>query len=523
MSLRPIRTLAVTLGVTLAAAPAPSGYGRGPAQDARRIVDVCIRAEGGAKRLAALRSVEYQGTLTTSDGKAAGHYAVILERPNRLYQEVTVGSETVREAYNGESAWREDATGLRTLTGAEGTRLEAGAHDRNDRLAHYRKDKVRLRPLGQENIRGHNAERLEVTTLAGVKREVAIDSASHLVIEELDPGGESAPETSDRRAGADKDGERIFYDDYRAVDGVAEPYRIEFVAPDRHWVVSITRVLHNPPVNDAVFAFPAASARPLPDIAVLLHSVDAHQKAIEKLVEQYTCDKTSQEFEVDSHGATKSKVREYQVFYLDGDEVDRLVKKDGKELSAAEQQKQNEHIQKVVRDYEKRHAKEEQRKKKGEPPKKHDDDIAVSDFLRIDRFTNPRRETFRGHEVIVFDFEPNPDYKPAKTVERLLHELSGAVWIDEQDADVVRLEAHLTNSFKLAGGLFASLQKGSAFVFEQAKINNEVWMPSYLEAHVSARVLLFKGLGGNFSEHYTNYQKFRVESVTKQGEVKSNP
>lgn len=68
----------------------------------------------------------------------------------------------------------------------------------------------------------------------------------------------------------------------------------------------------------------------------------------------------------------------------------------------------------------------------------------------------------------------------------------------------------------------ASLKKGSAFTFEQSKINEEVWLPSSLEAHVNARLLLLKGMEGNFIERYSDYKKFRVESMTKQGTVKEN-
>ncbi len=473
-----------------------------------KIVAASVRAEGGPKRLANLRTVEYQGTLTSSDGKTTGTYSLIIEQPNRLYQEITVGNQTTRQAYNGKSAWIEDGAGVRTLTGDAGAALEAAAHYRNDRLVHYRKEKVRLLALGDESVRGHAAERLEVTTPAGIKRQVAIDNASHLVLEELIPATGSGSGHD-----AAKGDDRIFYDDYRAVDAIPEPYRIEFVAPDHDWIVTMTRVVHNPPVNDAVFAFPSKVGRPLPDIAALLHSVDDHQKAIDKLVEQYTCDKSSEEFEVDKHGALKpGDTEEDQVFYLDGDEVDRVMKKNGKPLSAAEEQKQDEHIQKVIQRHEKREARKE---KDGDEPKKDKNDLTVSDFLRIDRFTNPRWETFRGHEVVVFDFEPNPGYKPASVVEHFIHELSGAVWIEPEDQDVVRLEAYLNGSFKMAGGLFASVQKGSAVVFEQTKINNEVWMPSYLEAHFNAKVLLLKGFSGNFVQRYSNYQKFRVETVTR--------
>ena len=511
-----LRLITMVFVLALCASAHDQASGREP--NAGKIIDAWLRAEGGSKRLSELRSVEYQGTVSDSVTDASGQYTLILEQPNRIYQEITVGGETKKLAYNGKSAWREDATGLRTLTGAEADLLESTGRYRNDRFAQYKKNKVRVRSLGDETIRGHLTHHVEVTTSAGIRREVYFDASSHLIMEEALAGG----------SGGDPSGERIFYTDYRTVDGVPEPYQIEHDEPGQTWTITLAHVLHNPPVNDTIFAFPSASNRPLPDIADLLKAVEKNQKAIEKLVEQYTCDKTQTEFEIDSHGAMKQKsTKQYEVFYLGGDELDRLIAKDGRPLSPDEKRHENERLQKRVQEYEKKQVKadnlaDSRQEVNRQEIRRDRDDVQVSDFLRMDRFTNPRRETFRGHEVIVFDFEPNPTYRPSTTVERLLHGFEGSVWIDEQAQDVVRLEAYLTSAFKMAGGLFASLQKGSAFTFEQAKINEEVWLPSYLEAHVNAKLLLVKGLSGNFTERYSNYQKFHVESVTQTGTVRAN-
>jgi hypothetical protein len=480
---------------------------------AAKIIDAWLRAEGGSKRLAQLHTVEYQGTVTDAATKASGRFTLILKQPNCLYQEIATGGESMRLAYNGQSAWRDDQAGLRTLTGAEADALESTARYRNDRFVEYKKEKVRLRSLGDETVRGQVTHHMEVITSTGIRREVYFGASDHLILEESLAG-----DGSDLTVG-----ERIFYSGFHAVDGIAEPSQIEYDQAGHTWTVTVTRVLHNPTVDDAIFSFPTASDRPLPKVADLLKAVEEHQKALEKLVEQYTCNKTRTEFEVDSRGVTIQKEsKEYEVYYLGGDELDRLISKDGKPLSPDEDHRESERLQKRVQHYENKQAKATARADNGQQKKRDKDDVQVSDFLRMDSFTNPRREIFRGHEVIVFDFEPNPTYKPDTTVERLLHELEGSVWIDEQAQDVVRLEAHLTGTFKMAGGLFASVQKGSAFTFEQAKINEEVWLPSYLEAHVSARFLLLKGLSGNFAERYANYRKFHVESVTQPGTARAN-
>ena len=85
--------------------------------------------------------------------------------------------------------------------------------------------------------------------------------------------------------------------------------------------------------------------------------------------------------------------------------------------------------------------------------------------------------------------------------------------MDDEARQVVRLEAHLSDTLKLGGGLLASVRKGASLVLEQARTNEEVWLPSYAEAHFSARVLLFANAHGDYTSRFSDYKKFRVESV----------
>ena len=73
----------------------------------------------------------------------------------------------------------------------------------------------------------------------------------------------------------------------------------------------------------------------------------------------------------------------------------------------------------------------------------------------------------------------------------------------------IRDRAHFAEGVKIGGGLVASLQKGSNFVFEQEKINDEVWLPSYAEVHFAGRIFVVK-LKQNAIDRYTDYKKFRV-------------
>jgi hypothetical protein len=471
------------------------------AQDAAKIVDQYIKAEGGSKVLARLNTLVLEGTFANSANEKAGTYTLITKQANRYYSELVDGDRTSIEAYNGKSAWHQNAGELATLVGPEGAQLEAAGQYYNSRLVNAKKNKLGIALIGHAQVRGKDALQIEVTTSAGLKREIFFDQQTHLIVKEAAPIG-----------GID---EQILYDDYRTQDGVKLPFKIELHRGNDVYDITVTRAVVNGTVGERVFDFPKKSQVQLPDLKALFKEIDDNQKTIDKIKENYTGTRAEEETEYDKTGkVTKREAKEYTFFYLDGDEISTLISKDGKPLGEEEQKKENEKTQKEIREHEKKDAKDK------EKPKKDDDDPGIEVFLRACQFVNPRRERFRGQDVLVFDFEPNPEFKPHKLAEKVVQKLAGVVWIDEKSHDVARLEAYFVGDFKLAGGMVANLQKGTSFVFEQAFTNNEVWLPTYAEVHVGVRVLLVKGFKVNVVIRYSDYKRFNVESISTVGKPK---
>src|SRR5215469_3543388 len=256
----------------------------------------------------------------------------------------------------------------------------------------------------------------------------------------------------------------------------------------------------------------------LPDIASLLGEVQSNQKVIDEARENYTYTKLEEEAELDGRGQVKSKhTQEYEVFYVNGNEIQKLIARDGKTLASSETQKEQERVQKQVLRYTSANAKPASRREEEE-----EDELHISTFLRAAKFVNLRQENFRGRDVYATDIEPNPGYRPRDLDERLVQKLEGTMWVDRQAHQVVRLQAHLSSTAKIAGGLLGSVGQGSAAVFEQSLINNEVWLPSYLEEHLSGRFLLFKSYRRDFVIHYQGYKKYRVEIHSEIGSPKPN-
>ena len=92
-----------------------------------KIVEQYVRAAGGSKALGRIQTLIIEGAFLSEDGKA-GTYTLDTKLPNRYYSELLTGDKNLIEAYNGKSAWHQNAAAeLGTLVGPEGMQLEAAA------------------------------------------------------------------------------------------------------------------------------------------------------------------------------------------------------------------------------------------------------------------------------------------------------------------------------------------------------------------------------------------------------------
>jgi hypothetical protein len=475
------------------------------AQDPGKIIDQYVKAAGGRGNLSKVRSLSLEGSLTRgSDGKS-GTFTLDTKSPNRYYLELLIGEHPEILAYNGKSAWQSSAGAeVVTLLEQDALQLEASAFLANSHLLDLRKNKIGVAYVAAAKAGPSETHQVELTMPTGVKRELFFDTGSHLLRKESGTLNHAPLEIS--------------YDDYHPEGGIQVAHRLQLRRGAETYDIAIARVSVNGVIGERVFDFPRKSQIQLPDLKQLIAEIDANQKAIDKLKENYTGRRAVEETQYDSSGkVSKLERREETFFYLDGEEISTLVAKDGKPLSDDDQRKENERAQKRIAKHqeEKAHKEKKEEKAKDEGKEEKDsDDPGIEVFLRACQFVNPRRERFRGQDVLVFDFEGNPEYKPKKLAERVVQQLAGVVWVDEKAHDVARLEAYFVKDVRFGGGLLANLQKGTSFVFEQAFLNNEVWLPTYEEAHVGARVLLLKGFKVNEVTRYSDYRRFNVETLS---------
>ena len=257
----------------------------------------------------------------------------------------------------------------------------------------------------------------------------------------------------------------------------------------------------------------ASEQTAIPDAATMLREVEAHQKQLDKVRENYTFRAVQTTRQLDSSGNTKKiETEEHEVFFVNGHRVEKLVRKDGKDLTPDQARKEQDRVNKEV-------------VKISQPgysnPDK--DEITVARLLQIVSFSRPRRVSLKGRDTIAFDFAGDQHAKTHGRDEDALKKVSGTVWIDEADREVTRMSATLDENYHVGFGLLASVAKGSNVVFDQALIRNEAWLPTAITLHLQARAFLVAGFRADVDIRFDQYKKFQTDAEQQPGATVTAP
>jgi hypothetical protein len=97
-------------------------------------------------------------------------------------------------------------------------------------------------------------------------------------------------------------------------------------------------------------------------------------------------------------------------------------------------------------------------------------------------------------------FTPNPNY-PAHSIEaRVVHSMSGTLWVDGRMKRMARLDAHMDENLDFGFGLLGRLYKGGWFRIERTQVSTTDWKTQRLEVHIAGRALIVKSFARETSE-----------------------
>ena len=206
-----------------------------------------------------------------------------------------------------------------------------------------------------------------------------------------------------------------------------------------------------------------------------------------------------------------TETKTYDVMEIYGEQVQKLIAKDDKPLSAKDAQKEDEKIQKLI-DKRKNESDADRKKRLEKEEKEREDERQfVREVADAYNFKFVGIEKLDGRDNYVIDGDPKPGYQPVHKEAKILPKLRFRVWIDKTDSQMKKLDVEFIDTVSF--GLFlARLHKGSRVIVENTRVNDEVWLQQHVAVKVDVRLALLKNFDVEVDVSDRDYKKFRTDT-----------
>lgn len=222
---------------------------------------------------------------------------------------------------------------------------------------------------------------------------------------------------------------------------------------------------------------------PLPSAAELKQRVLTNLKNSQAAQERYVCKVTEENDLLTKSGSVKSsKIQQFNMFFVNGQEIDQKTANNGKPLDAGQQKKESERVMREIKkDSDQKYVAKQDA----------DQEKQLDMLLHVVHYTNGHRINLNGRPTLAYDLSGDPAVHPKGIEETFLHSMDGTILVDEQTGQLVDLNARLDHDVKVGGGLLANLHKGFTMHLHQQRYPDGVWLPDQIEGSGDARAALF--------------------------------
>ncbi|HYK16742.1 MAG TPA: hypothetical protein VEV37_01920 [Bryobacteraceae bacterium] len=215
---------------------------------------------------------------------------------------------------------------------------------------------------------------------------------------------------------------------------------------------------------------------------------------------------------LDPKGKVKSEdTDQWETVVLYGEPHRRMLEHKNKALTDEEKRKEQEKLDKsVAKLASETDAQRAHRLAQVEKEREKDREF-LRDVPDLYDFKSIGEQKIDGLDTWVISATPKAGYQPRHSDAKPLLKIQGKIWIDKAEYQWVRIEAETTGT--ISYGLFlARLNPGAKLLFEQTRVNDEIWLPKYEHVSGSGRLGLVKKIALEQDLTWSNYRKFQVES-----------
>ena len=186
----------------------------------------------------------------------------------------------------------------------------------------------------------------------------------------------------------------------------------------------------------------------------------------------------------------------------------RILSVNGKPLTAEENQKEDQRINRLLDPNEMRKKRKSQQEDAERTMKmvKALPDAFV--YQQVGTETAPN-----GHKLVNLKFTPDPNFSPPNRETLVYQGMSGDMVIDATAMRLAKIDGTLFRDVTIGWGILGRLDKGGQFFVEQNEVYNGHWNTTKMILHFNGKALIFKNIRIDETETTWDYKPVEKMSV----------
>jgi hypothetical protein len=186
--------------------------------------------------------------------------------------------------------------------------------------------------------------------------------------------------------------------------------------------------------------------------------------------------------------------------------VARLIMKDGKPLTAEQDQGERQRLNDMIASPSAylRHVRNSESDRK-----MADKLVPLMPDAMIYTYTPGQPQSGKNGSAreVVLDYKPNPKFNPPSTEAQALTGLEGRVWIDTRSHSLVRMEGTISRGVNFGWGMLAHIYPGGSLELDQTSVGDNRWIFTYFSMKLSVRALMLKTVNVHTESTGSDFQK----------------
>ncbi|MCI0665548.1 MAG: hypothetical protein L0220_31195 [Acidobacteria bacterium] len=227
----------------------PAASSAAPLPTIDDILDKSIKAVGGKEAIEKLTSRTTKGSFEIEAMNLNGTFENFQKAPNKKATVISFpGVGTINEVFDGTKGWSANPmAGLNELTGAE---LAAAKRDSDFySVINFKKNYPKIEVKGREKVGSSEAYLVEATPAEGSSLKFYFDVETGLLLR-MD---------GEREFQKEKIPLEVYFEDYKAIDGVKIAHTVKQVTPMFAATIKLTEVKHNTEIDETKFNKPSGN------------------------------------------------------------------------------------------------------------------------------------------------------------------------------------------------------------------------------------------------------------------------